>query len=358
MLLKDVKKILLIQLGDIGDLVWMTPTLWAVKEACPQAELSLLVREENGALLEADPAVGRILAVRQYRGSLYERLRKQLLFLRDFRRENFDLVIDLRADERGAVMARLSGAPLRVAQHYQGGPFWRNSCFNRLVHPSYRENTGPGAAEQTLRIVRELGMEVRTTIPRLWIGKETAQSVRRIIGEEKIAELPRWCSLNPFSRWSYKELPEDKWVAIVDWLWQEFRMATVLVGAKKEREKAARLAWACSGRVWNLAGQTTLAELAGLLKLSQLHIGVDSAAPHIAAAVGTPTVTIYGPSDWRDWALTGERHRLVVAEGDCVPCHQKGCQNGNVSQCLETLPVEKIKEALRDILEGLEKSPI
>ncbi|MCK7511191.1 MAG: glycosyltransferase family 9 protein [Desulfobacterales bacterium] len=90
--------------------------------------------------------------------------------------------------------------------------------------------------------------------------------------------------------------------------------------------EADELTGACSGRVCNLAGKTTLAELAGVLHLSRLHIGVDSAAPHIAAAVGTPTVTLYGPADWRYRAPPGERHRVVVSGMECAPCNQKGCE--------------------------------
>src|SRR3990172_5877227 len=287
MLFENAKKILLIQLGDIGDVVWMTPTLWALKAACPQADLFILLREENGALLEADPAVSGTIEIKKYRGSLYERLRAQSRFIRDFRRERFDMVIDLRADDRGAIMARLSGAPVRVAQHYRGLPFWRNR----------------------------------------------------------------------FSRWSYKELPYHKWIEIIDWIWEEFHIVSVIIGSEAESKKAAKLADGCSGKVYNLAGRTNLVELAALLGFSSLHIGVDSAAPHIAAAVGTPTVTIYGPSDWREWAPRGEHHRVVVAEEECVPCYRKGCDNSNVSRCLENIPVEKIEEAIREALISIPLPP-
>jgi predicted lipopolysaccharide heptosyltransferase III len=350
MLCENAKKILLIQLGDIGDVVWMTPTIWAVKEAYPHAEVSLLVREGNGALLEADPAAGEIFEIRKHRGGLYARLRGQLRFLRDFRRKRFEMVIDFRAGERGAIMAWFSGAPIRVAQYYRDVPFWRNYCFNHPVNASRSEQPELRAAEQSLCIVRELGIETHVTAPRLWVREEVKKRAETLLSEAGIIPNFPWISLNPFSRWSYKEMPYRKWVGIIDWLWEEFHIAAVIVGSEGEREKGAALTGACKGTVYNLAGMTSLAELAGLLSLSRLHIGVDSAAPHIAAAVGTPTVTIYGPSDWRDWAPCGERHRVVVAEGDCVPCYRKGCDGSNISRCLETIPIERIKETLRDVL--------
>jgi heptosyltransferase-3 len=104
--------------------------------------------------------------------------------------------------------------------------------------------------------------------------------------------------------------------------------------------------------VYNLAGKTTLAELAGTLSLSSLHLGVDSAAPHIAAAVGTPTLTIYGPSDWRDWAPVGDQHRVIVSNMDCVPCYKKGCNGSGLSQCLETLGVDSVQKSVQELIGG------
>ena len=90
--------------------------------------------------------------------------------------------------------------------------------------------------------------------------------------------------------------------------------------------------------------------MAALLQMSRLHIGVDSAAPHIAAAVGTPTITIYGPSDWRDWAPTGDKNMVVLPDMDCSPCHKKGCDGKGRSICLDNLPVEKVQNAVETML--------
>ena len=161
-----------------------------------------------------------------------------------------------------------------------------------------------------------------------------------------------WVTLNPFSRWPYKEWDIKKWAQIIDWLWKEYKIATVVVGAATEHERAGKIVQACSGKSYNLAGKTSLAELAGILSLSRLHIGVDSAAPHIAAAVGTPTITLYGPSDWRDWAPVGDRHRVVVPDMDCVPCHKKGCNGNGRSECLETLGIEPMQTVIREVLKS------
>jgi ADP-heptose:LPS heptosyltransferase len=121
---------------------------------------------------------------------------------------------------------------------------------------------------------------------------------------------------------------------------------SVIVGSPGEKERIGELVGVCSGKTYNLAGRTTLAELAGVLRLSRLHI----AALHIAAAVGAPTVISYGPSNWRDWAPQGPGHRVVVPDMPCVPFCMKGCEGRWVSRCLDALAAEKVQEVIREAL--------
>ena len=348
-LIKDIRSILLIQLGDIGDVVWATPTFLAVKEACPQGNVSVLLRESFGSLLKADPHIHKIFEVKQYKGTLLNKAKKQIEFIRDLRKECFDLVFDLRSDERGAYMALLSGAQIRAAMLYCSLK-WRNRFFTHLADPPVPKERIYGAAEQSLRVVREFGIDTKDTIPKLWISEKVKKRAEKLLDSHGVTAVSRWITLNPFSRWQYKEWSYEKWVQIIDWLREECGISTVIVGAPGERKKSIDIASKCRRQIFNLTGKTTLDELAGVLSLSSLHVGVDSAAPHIAAAVGTPTITIYGPSDWRDWAPQGNIHNVITPDRDCVPCYQKGCDNTGRSRCLEELTVDKVKGVIQKFL--------
>jgi len=346
---KDIHNILLIQLGDIGDVVWATPTFRAVKETHPKANVSVLLRQPIGSMLEANPHIYRIFEVKRYKGNFLKKVKGQYRLLRALHRERFELVFDLRLDDRGAFMAFISGAPVRVALKCPG-VLWRNRLFTHVVVPPVPKERIFGAAEQSLRLVREFGIDTKDTTPKLWVSEKAKRKSEKLLNVDNITTYRRWVTLNPFSRWQYKEWEHGKWVHIVDWLWKEYGIPTVIVGAFEEREKAVNIANKCRGKIFNLAGKTTLDELAAVLRLSGLHVGVDSAAPHIAAAVGTPTVTIYGPSDWRDWAPLGKIHSVVTPDRDCVPCHQKGCDGSGISKCLETLTVDQVKRAIQVFL--------
>jgi len=348
---RDIRSILLIQLGDIGDVVWATPTFRAVKETYPKAKVCVLLRQSIGSLLEADPHIHRIFEVKRYRGNFIKKVKEQYRLLRALHQERFDLVFDLRLDDRGAFMTFLSGAPVRAAIMCPD-VLWRNRLFTHIAVPPVPIERIFGAAEQSLRLVREFGIDTKNTTPKLWVSEKVKRRAEKLLDGDNVTTFSRWVTLNPFSRWQYKEWEYEKWVQIVDWLWEEYGIPTVIVGASEEREKSINIANECNGLIFNLTGKTTLDELAGVLHLSGLHVGVDSAAPHIAAAVGTPTITIYGPTDWRDWAPRGKIHSVVTPDRDCVPCHQKGCDGSGISKCFEALTVDKVKRTIRVFLDN------
>jgi predicted lipopolysaccharide heptosyltransferase III len=349
-----VRKVLLIQLGDIGDVVWTEPTLRAFRQTFPLVEVSVLSRSGFGELLEAHPDVHRIYNVPGGSGGLLAELAAQFALVGKLRRERFDIVFDLRAGDRGAVMARLTGAPVRVSHYYvQDIPVWRNPLFTHIVNPPPLQTLVQGAVEQTLRIAREFGIDTADRAPRLPVSEEVKGRVSGILRESGIEGAGRWVSVNPFSRWSYKEWPHERWVPVLNGLWERHRLPAVLVGSPDERQKSALLASRISGPAFNLAGKTTLAELAGVISLAAFHIGVDSAAPHIAAAVGVPTITLYGPSDWRYWAPPGDRHLVVAPADECAPCFLKGCEGKGWSRCLEEMPVERVADAVEELLKRL-----
>ncbi len=342
---KPINNILIIQLGDIGDVVWATPTVRAVKETYPRANVSILVREGFGSLLEADPHIHRIFEVRHYKDNLLNRTKRQIKFIRELRKARFDLVFDLRSDDRGTFMAFLSGAPIRASIVYWDIP-WRDRFFTHLVAPPSSGERIYGAAEQSLCIVREFGIDTGNTTPRLFIPEKVMERVYRLLKKERLTGL-RWITLNPFSRWQYKEWGYEKWSELIDWLWQKYGIASVIVGSPEEYDRSIDIVKKCRQPVFNFTGKTTLGDLAGLLSLSHLNVGVDSAAPHIAAAVGTPTITIYGPSDWGDWAPIGEPHSVITPDRDCAPCRQKGCNGSGVSKCIEELTVDSVKGSIQ-----------
>jgi ADP-heptose:LPS heptosyltransferase len=341
-----IRKILIIQLGDIGDVVWSIPALWALKAAFPQAGLSVLSRNSYGDLLFDDPHIDKIFQVKQ------QSIFRELQLINNLRREKFDLTFDLRADDRGAYTSFFLGAKMRAALYYSGLS-WRNRVFTHLANPPLPEERVLGAAEQSLKIIRSFGIKETTRIPQIYVSSATKNKMEGLLTAENVAVQNGYVTINPFSRWSYKEWGIDKWRQLISFIWQKYKMPVLILGSEEERGRADELTVASPYPVYNFAGKTSLREMAGLLQMGRLHIGVDSAAPHIASAVGTPTLTIYGPSDWRDWAPLGEKNKVILPDMECSPCHKKGCNGSGRSECLDNLQVNKVWNAVESMMNNI-----
>lgn len=348
------ENILAIQLGDIGDVVLTTPTIRAVKETYPEARVSIMVRKNFGSLLSADPYLHEVVESTKVRESLLSTLSEYALFVGRLRRTGYDLVIDLRTGDRGAILTFLTGAPERVGRSCSGKQFWHNLLFTKVVRcdpPIGPPHVHPGA-DQSLRIVREIGIDTENSTPQLHISQYDHERAVGLLLKCGLALDIRYVSVNPFSRWKYKQWCNKKWQQVIDHLWQEYRLPTVFIGSPEEEALAAEIVRGREDRTFCMAGKTTLGELAAIISKSALHIGVDSAAPHIAAALGTATVTIHGPTDWRAWRVADDLHKIICPAMECVPCSRMGCDHSQRSRCLEELGTEAVIAAIDNILQS------
>lgn len=346
------KNILLVQLGDIGDVVLTTPTIRAVKETCPDARVSILVHKPYGSLLAADPDIHEIVESGKFRGSLPNILRVYAAFARHLRQASYDLVIDLRTGDRGAIYSFLAGAPVRVGCQGNKKQFWHKLLFTKALRDLKHAPSPihPGA-DQSLRVVREIGMDTTDSIPKLYIADDDRARAKAYLAELGVTAETGMVTINPYSRWKYKEWCNKKWGEVIDRIWEVHRFPVVLIGSPEEATACRVIIAGREGRTFSLAGKTTLGEMAAVISMSRLHLGVDSAAPHIAAALGTPTVTIHGPTDWRAWRIANEHHRIVSPAMDCLPCNKIGCDGSGKSRCLDELDMVPVARAALDVLE-------
>lgn len=347
--------ILLVQLGDIGDVVLTTPAIRAVKETYPDARVSILVFKPFGSLLSSDPNAYEIVEAARTRGTLSHRLRETITFARQLRQKHYDFVIDLRTGDRGAIFSFLTGALVRVGRQGIKKQVWHEILFTKTIR-NIKEAPPPvhPGADQSLRVIRELGIDTADTTPKLYISQSDRFRASTLLVDAGIAPGTKMVTVNPFSRWKYKEWDNEKWGAVIDRIWETHRIPAVLIGAPEEVAECQKIVAKREGHTFNLAGKTTLGELAALISMGSLHLGVDSAAPHIAAALSIPTVTIHGPTDWRAWRIVNDRHKVVSSVMDCLPCNMMGCDGSGRSRCLDELTAEPVISAALVVLAQME----
>jgi len=181
-------------------------------------------------------------------------------------------------------------------------------------------------------------------------GADAKQHVAEILAGQGL-QSKGFIHIHPTSRWLFKCWAEDKMTALMQAL-QAQGYKLVVSSAPDERELAMleRILHPLSQPVVNLGGKLSLKQLAALTAQARLFIGVDSAPMHIAAAMQTPVLALFGPSGDKEWGPWMVPHRLITSDHPCRPCGQDGCGGGKISECLTTLPVERVLAAAQELL--------
>jgi heptosyltransferase-3 len=232
----------------------------------------------------------------------------------------------------------------RVGRFAEDGGLWRNRLFTHLVKPENESNQY--SADHNLNIITPFDLDVKNRLPTLVVPTERKENARIIFAQENVPLDKPIIAIHPFSLWKYKEWAINQWISLIDHIKHKYHFTVIITGSPEERVRAEEMLRKCKTKVFNVAGKTSLGTLPAVLQACRLFIGVDTAALHIGAAVGTPTVSIFGPSSPISWAPRGEQHCMMSKNMSCVPCKQKGCQDSEVSRCLEELTFEEINERL------------
>lgn len=336
--------ILLIQLGDIGDVVLTLPCIRALRENYPQARIVVAVWGKAAELLEDCPWLDQVIAVKKEAKPFWENLAFQRNFFKHLRSLRFDMAIDLRTGTRGAIMAFISCARQRIGFYAEDGKFWRNRLFTGLLRRDYAP--GEHVVDYLLCLLEAFGIAVKDRTPELFVSDDKLTKVEALLAEEFVETGRMLVAVQPFSLWQYKEWGKEKYVALIRWLIEEHDASVLVTGSAAERARAEEIVRNCGKRCYNLAGKTSIAMYAALLKKCRLFIGVDSAGVHIAAAVCTPAVSLFGPSAPASWAPRGGQHLVVQKDFPCVPCRRKGCGDSEKSRCLDELTVDEVLTAV------------
>jgi lipopolysaccharide heptosyltransferase II len=312
-------RILVIKLCCLGDIVHMTPGLRGLRCAYPDAEITLLVCRWVEELVRCIPFVDNyILFDAPYSTSIPRRAQEALALLRTLRRKSYDLIIIGHRNRVFGTLAFLSGAKRRVG--FAGIPFLTHRA---IFDPSVHE------VERYLALLRVLGISVDTTETELRPLPEDQEFIEKLVeqygvpGNVSLIGIFPGGGENPGTSMTIKRWYPDQYSRLIEELSREYGCPVALVGSKAEVElnEAIRGAVMSSNRVINLAGRLTLRQFIALAGRCCLFVGGDSGPTHIAAAVGAPTLSLFGPSDPRLVAPRGRLHRYIWKQVECSPCY-------------------------------------
>ena len=349
------RSVLIIATRRIGDVLLATPLMRSIKHAWPDAALDVLVFEGTQGVIAANPDIRRVLAVPERPGRL-----AHLAFLIRLARR-YDAALSTLHGDRPTLYAFVAG---RWRAGLLGDEYrerWKKHLLHRWAP---FDNLNTHTVLMNLTLARVLGIEPRAEVAVNW----RADDARRV---DASAPKPPFAILHPYPKFNYKMWRGDAWIEVANWLTGR-GYCVVLSGGTDPAETAyvADLVSRMPRGTINLAGKFSLAEAGCLLSRAAVFIGPDTALTHMAAALGVPTVALYGPTDpvkWGPWpkdhALLANPWRrcgsqragnvtLLQGVAACVPCTFEGCGRviTSFSDCLQSLSVEKVIAALKERL--------
>jgi heptosyltransferase-1 len=333
-------RILLIKLSSLGDVIHALPTLEALRSLYPQGHITWLVEDTNVPVLAGHPALDEVWPVPRPRlgnGRFLEHVRDLIQAGRRLREEPFDLVIDLQGLLKSAIWVALARGNRKV-----GYDRTREFSYLALTERLAPFNPEAHAVWRYLNVARHLGASA--TNPRFRLGLNQPGDLSHLLSLEEGRPL---AVLHPGARWPTKLWPTAHWARLTEWLARHKGFQIVITGSPGDRILAAEIVAQAKVPLINLAGRTSLAELAALLQQARLAVTTDTGPMHLAAALGTPVAALFGPTaPWRTGPF-GEGHEVVRLTLPCSPCFRRQCPE---PRCLTELPVSSAQEAVEKIL--------
>lgn len=352
---EKVQRVLVIKLLHHGDVLLTSPVFSTLKRKWPHLRLDALIYHETLPMLEAHPAIHSIYTIDRNwkKQGIWTQLHEERHLLQQLKKNHYDLIIHLDKHPRGAWLSLLLKPQYSVApQHAKSRTWlWKRSVTHFYPILSHRPRH---TVEKNLDALRRLGVQ-----PILESDKKLTFAIPPAILEkvqQRLAEqafFPKhFIHIHPTSRWFFK-------------CWDLTKVAELIRGLRAQGEQVVVTAAPDPNELMliaeikkqttdflDLSGQLSLKDLGAVTQLAKLFIGVDSAPMHIAAAVNTPLVALFGPSGEQEWAPWMVRHFLLSGDEKkfpCRPCGLDGCGGGKYSECLQSISARRVLIATQQL---------
>ena len=314
-------------------MVLLTPALRALKRTYPESNLTLLLRPLVADLMKTHPYVDTCIVDTKNRGR-YRSLRE---LTHQIRRAAFDVAVVLHPTSfRNALLPFLARVPMRVGTNVNGR--------GMLLTASRKDDTSGHEVHRYLRVLQLLDIDTSLDSLEFWHTDADREMIQDLLDAEGVSSTDRLIALNLGTTWRTKQWDIANFVEVIEQIARRRPdTSVVLTGSSAETERAAALPTALPAI--NLVGKTSILQLGALLERCEICLTCDSGPMHIAAAVGTPTVALFGPTDPVRHKPYGAGHTVVEKPVVCRPCYRRTChQQDTPHLCMTEIdPAEVVK---------------
>ncbi len=339
-------RILLIRTDRIGDVLLSTPAIKAVRDAYPDAYIAMMVSPYAEDIIDGNPYLDEVI--------IYDKNGKHkswwgsVRFAFELRRKKFDLALALHPTNRVHLVIFMAGIPRRVGYDYKLG-FLLTDRIRHTKHLGEKHET-----EYVLDLIKYLGVDPKDKNPFMPIKPESEDWAEELLRREGINKSDKLLAIHPAASCISRIWPSKNFAELADRLIDKYGFKVLIIaGPEPGHIKIAKDVTAkMRHSALDLAGKTSVSQLASLFKRCQLYISTDTGPMHIASSVGTPVIAIFGRKQKglspRRWGPRGEKSRVLHKDVGCIECLAHNCKIN--FKCLDAITVEDVLSAAEALL--------
>lgn len=341
-------KILIVKMSAIGDVIHTLPAVNALREHFPNARITWLVEEAASGIVECHQAVDRVLISRRERwikglwGPLcLQSMKDALCFVKELRDTAYDIVIDFQGLMKSAVMVGLCRGTRKIG--YNKTREISYIVLDQRIPPYDMEKH---AVLRYLNLVKHLKVDTRQIDFKIPFGEKEKSHVRSMLRQRG---WDRQCvvAINPVAKWKTKLWDAGNFSRLSEMLIEHLGCFVVFTGSKTDKKETTKIIPKLYNECADFSGETDLKQLGALYDMSKCVVSTDTGPMHLAAAVGTPVVALFGPTaPWRTGPF-GHGHVVLRADLACSPCFRRKCDS---VVCMKHISVEQVFDAVGRIM--------
>jgi len=329
--------ILIIKLSAIGDVIHTLPSLAALRRVYPQAHVTWVVEEAAADLILNHPQLNEVLVSRRKAwiqdvksGNFRKEWQEIVQFIKDLRKRPYDLVIDFHGLLKSSIIVFLSGGKRKL------GYDSLQELSGLFLTEKIPEDMDKHAVDRYLDFPFYLGAKKERAEFILPKSADAENKVKLLLASYGLDE-NNYIAINPIAYWDTKLWDNEKFAKLADLIQEKLKKKVVFTGS--ESKSVEEIAAKMKSKGINLGGKTSLMELAHIFKKARMLITTDSGPMHLACAVGTPVIALFGPTDPKRTGPYGEGHIVIRDNLSCSPCFLKKCDTVN---CMKNITPEQV----------------
>jgi len=338
------KRILVVRLDRIGDVLLSTPVIKNLRDAYPKSYIAFMVRPYAREITQGNPYLDDVIVYDKENEE--SGLAANFEFIKYLRRKKFDTAVILHPTTRTNLLIFLTGIRERIGYDRK----WGFLLTHRIPHT--KQEGLKHEIDYTLDVLKHMGLTPQSRQMHMPINSVSEMKVGKALEAAGICDDDLLIAINPSASCPSKRWPAVKFAKVADTLKNKYNAKIVIIGAKGDLAFGDAVHRSMGGESLDLSGKTTVSELASVLKRAKLFISNDSGPVHIACALGTPVVAIFGRSDQglspKRWGPSGKRDIVLHKNAGCVVCLAHNCVKDFL--CLDAITVEDVVSAAAKIL--------